>query len=276
MPDRDARPRTAVCQLTPYQVAPFPRGVRPSLEHAFESLLHIARSPIRQSRDNRAGREHLRIRSEHRGRHRAAGGEARNENLAAVDAVRTDRLLDHLADRERLAAAPRRVPRQKPVEAGLGIVGLRLFRQQQDKTVSLSERRPSRAEIVACGRLRAAVQNHDQRWRRAELLGNVTEHPQRAGIRSEARQLGEVIGSGRRLCWARSRGCRMEQRRPVAAIARQLRDRLSEFAHTLLLVPVIGPTRCLRIGCCIAVFNAAMQHIGGMPKIANAKPGSTK
>ena len=197
VPDRDARPRTAVCRLTPYQVAPFPCGVRPPLKHAFECLLHIARSPIRQSRDDRAGREHLRIRGEHRGRHRAAGGEPGDENLAAIDAVRANRLLDHLADRERLAAAARGVTRQEPVEAGLGIVGLRLLRQQQDETVSLSKRRPSGAEIVACGRLGAAVQNDDQCRRRAELFRNVGEHPQRAGIRSETRQLGEVIGSGR-------------------------------------------------------------------------------
>src|SRR4051794_21674830 len=94
VPDRDARPRPLMLRRTPHKVTPLLWGVRPSLKHALESLLHVARTPIWQSRDDRARREDLRIRREHRGRHRATGGESRDENLAAIDTVRANRLLD--------------------------------------------------------------------------------------------------------------------------------------------------------------------------------------
>ena len=155
----------------------------------------VARA-IRQARDDRARGKHLRIGRQHRRRHRAAGREPGDEHAAAVDAMRADRLLDHLADRERLAAIARSVAGQKPVEAGLRIVRGRLLGQQQHEAVSIRERGPARAEIVARGRLRAAVQHDDQRGRGLQLLRRVGEHAQRARVGTEAGQLGQMARCG--------------------------------------------------------------------------------
>ena len=149
--------------------------------------------------------------------------------------VRPDGFLDHLPDRERLAAAARSVAGQKPVEAGLRIVRGRLLRQQHDETVPLRKSRPARAEIVTRGGLRAAVQHDDQRRRASEAFRHVCEHAQRAGIRTEAGQLGEMRRGRRRRVFG---GGRLQQRRPMAAVAGQGRECWSKFAQALL--PLFG------------------------------------
>ena len=113
VPHRHARPRPAMARSRAHQVAPFVRAARAALKHALEGLLDIARRAVWQARDDRAGREHLRIGRQHGRRHRAAGREPGDEDAPAVDVVGADGLLDHLADRQHLAAIARGVVRAR-------------------------------------------------------------------------------------------------------------------------------------------------------------------
>jgi hypothetical protein len=92
---------------------------------------------------------------------------------------------DHLPDRKRLPSVALAVRGQKPIKATIRIVGSLLLGEKQDKTVTVRERRPSGAEIVArCG-LGASVQHDDERGIVRELWRPIHEHPQIARVRSE-------------------------------------------------------------------------------------------
>src|SRR5215212_3079694 len=136
----------------PDSVAPLLWQARPPLKHALERLADIAGAAIGQPGDDRARGKHLRIGRQHYVGHRATGREPGDVHTRAVDTVRTNRFLDHLADRERLAPVAPRIARYEPVEAGVRIVRGRLFREQQDETVAVRQRRPTRTEIVTRGR----------------------------------------------------------------------------------------------------------------------------
>ena len=139
------------------------RGFRPwnMLSNASCTLVAAA---VRQAGDDRAAGEHLRIRRQHRRRHRAAGGQTGDED-ALDDRCRAPRSVARSSAGSR---APRRG--RAAVSAGrnqlkqvLRIVGALLLREQQREAVPVGKRRPARAKVVAGGRLRAAVQHDDER-----------------------------------------------------------------------------------------------------------------
>jgi len=90
-----------------------------------------------------------------------------------------------LSDRQRLTMVAFDVAGLKPVEAAIRIIGTRLLRQEKSETVSVCERRPARATIITCGRLRASVQNDNKGTLCGNLWREVREHSQRAGIGAE-------------------------------------------------------------------------------------------
>jgi hypothetical protein len=93
---------------------------------------------------------------------------------------------DHLPDRMRFPTVAPAVRGKKPVEATVWVVGSLLFRKKQDETVTVRERRPSGAKIVArCG-LGAPVQHDDERGIVGKPWRPIHEHPQIARVRSEA------------------------------------------------------------------------------------------
>jgi len=131
--------------------------------------------------------KHLRIGGEHRRGHGAAGGQAGDEDAASADVMIGGHFFDHLPDRAGLALVARDVFRVEPVEAGVGVVGRLLLRHQERKAVTLRQRRPAGAEIIAGGALAAAVQYHDQRGPARQVRRHVRKHLQAARIGAESR-----------------------------------------------------------------------------------------
>jgi hypothetical protein len=196
-----------------------------ALEHAVEGLLHGVRGAVGQAGDDRAAGEDLGIGREHDRGHGAAGGQPGDEDAAAVDRMRGDHALDHRMDRRRLAEAALRVAAREPVEAGLRVVLALLLREEQREAMAIGEARPAGAVIVAGRRLRAAVQDDDERRSLRQRLRHVFEHAQIAGIGAEALDLAQPVRDFGRS--GRPRGA--ERRLPGAPVTRELRDRASKF-----------------------------------------------
>ena len=211
-----------------------------ALEHAVERLLHALRRPVGEAGNDRAAREDLRIGRQHHGRHGAAGGKAGDEDAAAVEPRVGHGTLDHLADGERLALAAGNVAGQEPVEADVRVVGALLLGQEQGKAVALGERRPAGAVLIAVGRLRAAVQDDDERSAFRAALRHVGEHAQGARIGAEIRRFSEPGSCLRQAGGRRNRRIGGEKLFEIAAIAGELRRRLSEPGHPNSFA---GPTR---------------------------------
>src|SRR4029079_15894315 len=83
-------------------------------EHGLECLFHVVGTPIGQSGNDCPARKNLGVGCEHDRSHCTAGRETGYENLAAVDAELCNGVLDHLADRVRLALAAGSVAWQEP------------------------------------------------------------------------------------------------------------------------------------------------------------------
>jgi hypothetical protein len=142
-----------------------------------------------------------------------------------------DHPVDHLPDRLGLAGVAPDVAGLEPVEAGLRIVGGLLFGIEQHEAVLIGERRPASAVVVAGRRLRAAVQNdHEGRGRPYGFRG-VLVHAQIAGVRAEARYWLKAARDRRRSPGVCRLCCAVQCPRPVAAQARQIRDRGSKAGH---------------------------------------------
>ena len=183
VPDRDARPRPVVARRRAAdQIAPLARRTRRTLKHALERLLHVAGRAVGQARDDGAAGEHLRIAGQHRRGHRAARRQPGDEHAAAVDAVIAHHPIHHGADRGGFAAVAPGVAGLEPVEAAVRIVRPLLLGKQQRKAITLGQRRPSGAVVVARRGLAAAMQHHDQRAGLGQRRRDVGEHPQVAGI----------------------------------------------------------------------------------------------
>ena len=73
-----------------------------------------------------------------------------------------------------------------PIEAAIGIVRPLLLWKNQSEPEPVGQRRPSRPEIIARRALRAAVQHDEERTLVRQDRRQVAEHPQCAGVWSEA------------------------------------------------------------------------------------------
>ena len=93
-------------------IAPFGRGQAAPLEDDLEALLQAVGAAVGNARHHRAAGEQLGVRRQHHRGHRAAGGEAGDEDPLPVDAVLGDQAVDHLPDRLRLAAVAGEVLRR--------------------------------------------------------------------------------------------------------------------------------------------------------------------
>ena len=191
VPHRQLRPWPFVRSGTAHQIAELMARARRSVTHFLQRLPHIERDAVRQARDHRAAGEDVRISREHRRRHRAARRQTGDEDPRTVDVMAARHVLDHLPDRADLAAVAADVVRREPVEAGVGIVGAGLLRQQQREAVTLRQRAPAGADLIAGGILGAAVQDHDQGQLLGDPLRDEREHPQVPGIGAKRGGLGE-------------------------------------------------------------------------------------
>src|SRR6516162_1950529 len=90
-------------------------------EHGLECLLDVAGAGVRQSGNDGAASENLRICCKHNRGHRTTGREAGHEDSTAVGSKCSNSVLDHLSDRKRFAVAARDIARQKPRKAILWI-----------------------------------------------------------------------------------------------------------------------------------------------------------
>ena len=198
VPHRELRPRSLMRRGVAHAVAEMMRGVRRRPHHRMQRLPHIVGHAVRQPGDHRAAGEHIRIGRQHHRAHRAAGGQAGDEDLLAVDAMGANHLLDHGADRGGLAAAALNVAGLEPVEAEPGIVGLGLLRHQQRKTIASRQRRPAGADLIARRGLGAAVQHHHQAGLGRQVRRDIGPHPQLARIAAERDGFDQPAGAGRR------------------------------------------------------------------------------
>ena len=227
VPHGDFRPRAAMRRRIAHQIAPFASRPRLSLEHAFEGFRNAGGAVIGQACDDGTAGEHLRIGRQHGRCHRSAGGKAGDEDAAAVDAMPSNGMLDHLADRMRLAVVAFDVAGLKPVEAALGIVGLLLLGIEQDEAVAIGQRGPARAVIVAGGRLRAAMENHHEGRGGGDAVRHIGQHAQIARIGAEAGGLRESAWNVRHEQWGCGGTGRFHHGFPLAPVTPHL---LNHFA----------------------------------------------
>ena len=102
-----------------------------------------------------------------------------------------DHGFDHLPDRQRLTSATIGIAGKEPIEAAVRIVFCLLLGQQEHKTIAISQGRPTRTDIIGRRALVTAMENHHQGA--FGLDGNVFEHSENPGIRTETLNLGQVI-----------------------------------------------------------------------------------
>ena len=137
-----------------------------------------------------------------------------------------DSMIHHLPDRVGFALTALDISGLEPVEAALRIVGLLLFRIEQDEAIAIGERRPARAVIVSGGRLRASMQDDDKSRRGRKSFRSVSQHPEIPGVGSEAcdfRQPARCrLGLECRGCGARG----LHHCFPLAAVVSQLANHL--------------------------------------------------
>ena len=99
-------------------------------------------------------------------RHRAAGGQARDEHPGRIDAVLGDDRAHHRLDRPRLAAAAPLVHVLEPVPAALRVRPAGLLGVEHEETVLARQRVHARADREVLGVLRATVQHDEECGRR--------------------------------------------------------------------------------------------------------------
>ncbi len=115
---------------------------------------------------------------------------------------------DHLPDRRRLAAVPRRVAGLKPVEAARHVVGSLLFGRQHGEAQCIRQRAPARTMIIGSRSLAAAMEHHNQGRRFGQRKRNMDMHAQPARIGAEIGDLGQAIRRRARRAGAQASGRR--------------------------------------------------------------------
>ena len=195
MPDRDRRPRPVMAGGAAQQR--LQRLVRrPAMAaHAVERFRDRGCGTIRQAGDDCATGEDFGIGGKHHRRHGAAGRKAGDEDAAAIDAMRDDHRLDHLADRQRFAGVAADVFGHEPVEAEIGVVGALLLGEEHGEPMQIGKSRPAGTLVVSRGGLGAAVQDDDQRRVVGEVRRRIDPRPQHARVCSEFRQVRQAIGA---------------------------------------------------------------------------------
>ena len=124
MPDRDRRDVAAFgSSHINHAAAPFRRRLIDPRIHASQRLAHRIGAAIRDAGNDSATGEALGVCGEHSCGHRAAGGQANDVDARTVHGMTCNHRINHLPDRQRLAAIARRVLRLEPVEAGVLVVG---------------------------------------------------------------------------------------------------------------------------------------------------------
>jgi hypothetical protein len=193
LPHRNPRPRPLVRRGRPQQKLQVGPGRAAMAAHAVEGFGDGRGAAIGKPGDDRAAGKHLRIGCQHRRRHGAAGGKTGDEDPLAVETMRADSRLDHLADRQCLAAVAADIAWHKPVEAKIGVVGALLLREEHGKTLLGGELAPAGTMIVPGGSLGTAVQ-HDDQWRVTwQIVGKIEPRAQGARIGPEPRQLRQLV-----------------------------------------------------------------------------------
>ncbi len=172
--------------------------------HPGQCFPNIGGDAERQTRDDGAGSEHFRIGRKHHRGHRAAGGQAGDEDSARIDAMIGAHARDHLPDRCGLALTARDVVGVEPVEAAIGVVGELLLRHQQRKAAVLRQRRPAGAEIITSGGLAAAVQHDHERARLLQVSRHKRKHAQVSGIGPELPDFDQRTARGQARTWRRA------------------------------------------------------------------------
>ncbi len=163
VPNRDGRPRSVMVGGATQQR--LQRRIRRTAmaAHAVERLRDRGGRTVRQPGDDGAAGEDFGVGGKHHRGHRAAGRKAGDEDAPAIDGMRDDHRLDHLANRQCFAGVAADVFGHEPVEAEVGVVGALLLGKKHGEAMQIGQRRPAGTLVISRGGLGAPVQDDDQR-----------------------------------------------------------------------------------------------------------------
>ena len=134
-----------------------------AFERGGDGGLQLHRRLVHPARGHHAGGEDVGVARQQDAGHVAAGGDAEDVDARAVDGVARLDPVDHGLDRRRLAGAALLVLGEEPVPAAHRVRRRILARQQDEHALAVGEPGHAREAGEVAGRLRAAVNGHDER-----------------------------------------------------------------------------------------------------------------